>query len=205
MNPAYSGGDIMYPGGDAELTEKELISLLKKGDRDAFNELVARYQSKVINISYNLLSDSEDALDASQEVFIKIYRNISTFRESSSLSTWIYRITVNICRDTLRKRQRTADTVSITGEDDETQDIPDTGSSPELMTEHTELQLAVRRAIAELSEEYKTVLTLCDIEGMSYDDISAILRIPTGTVKSRLNRARAALRKKISENREHFF
>lgn len=195
----------MYPGGDAELTEKELISLLKKGDRDAFNELVARYQSKVINISYNLLSDSEDALDASQEVFIKIYRNISTFRESSSLSTWIYRITVNICRDTLRKRQRTADTVSITGEDDETQDIPDTGSSPELMTEHTELQLAVRRAIAELSEEYKTVLTLCDIEGMSYDDISAILRIPTGTVKSRLNRARAALRKKISENREHFF
>ena len=195
----------MYPGGDAELTEKELISLLKKGDRDAFNELVARYQNKVINISYNLLSDSEDALDASQEVFIKIYRNISTFRESSSLSTWIYRITVNICRDTLRKRQRTADTVSITGEDDETQDIPDTGSSPELMTEHTELQLAVRRAIAELSDEYKTVLTLCDIEGMSYDDISAILRIPTGTVKSRLNRARAALRKKISENREHFF
>lgn len=189
------------------MSEQELVSLLKKGDREAFDEMIRIYQSKVINIAYGMLSDREDALDASQEVFIKIYKSIDGFRESSSLSTWIYRIAANICKDYLRKRQRTAKTVSIDNTDDEDNEIftiPDSGDTPEEKIEKAELQEEIKRAINSLSEDYKTVLVFCDIEGMSYDDIARILKCPTGTVKSRLNRARQALRKKISENRELF-
>ena len=84
------------------MSEAELIKRLKSGDREAFNILVREYESKIINIAYGILSDKEEALDASQEVFIRIYKNIDSFKGNSSLSTWIYRIAVNICRDGLR-------------------------------------------------------------------------------------------------------
>lgn len=191
------------------MTEHELIRLLKKGDRDAFNELVDLYQNKIINIAYGMLSDREDALDASQEVFIKVYRSINTFNENSSLSTWIYRIAANICKDYLRKRQRTTKTVSIHADDEDEkakiQEIPDEAYTPEESAEHTELQIQIRKAIDSLGSDYKAVLVLCDIEGISYEKAAEILKCPVGTVKSRLNRARIALRKKISENKELFF
>lgn len=191
------------------MTEPELVRLLKKGDRDAFNELVELYQNKIINIAYGMLSDREDALDASQEVFIKVYRSINTFNENSSLSTWIYRIAANICKDYLRKRQRTTKTVSIHADDedekDKIQEIPDESYTPEESAEHTELQIQIRKAIDSLSSDYKAVLVMCDIEGISYEKAAEILKCPIGTVKSRLNRARIALKKKISENKELFF
>ena len=190
------------------MSEAELIKRLKSDDREAFNILVREYESKIINIAYGILSDKEEALDASQEVFIRIYKNIDSFKGNASLSTWIYRIAVNICRDGLRKRQRSAKTISIdapVNDDEQIIDLPDSAPTPEQMTEKTEVQLLVRRAIDELSEEYRTVITLCDIEGLPYDKIAEIIKCPTGTVKSRLNRARAALRRKISENRELFF
>ena len=189
------------------MSESELIKKLKKGDRDAFNELVSQYQNKIINIAYSMLSDYEDALDASQEVFIKIYKSINTFNGNSSLSTWIYRVAANICKDHLRKRQRTAKTVSISGDDEENEfhEIPDKGYTPEETAEHSDLQIQIRKAINSLSDDYKTVLTLCDIENISYEKAAEILKCPVGTIKSRLNRARLALRKKISENKELFF
>ena len=190
------------------MSEAELVKRLKHGDREAFNVLVKEYEGKIINIAYGMLSDKEEALDASQEVFIRIYKSIDSFKGNSSLSTWIYTIAVNICRDCLRKRQRSAKTVSIDtslNEDMEVMEIADTSLTPEQKIEQTERQKLVRQAIDELSEEYKTVITLCDIEGMAYDKIAEILKCPTGTVKSRLNRARAALRNKISEKRELFF
>ncbi len=189
------------------MSEKELVRLLKEGDRDAFNQLISEYQNKVINIAYGMLSDTDDALDASQEVFIKVFKGIGTFKEDSSLSTWIYRICANICKDFLRKRMRTGKTVSIYGSDDEDNNvmqIADSASTPEELSEQTELQSLIRKAMNELGEEARTVLVLCDIEGMSYDEISRILKTPVGTVKSRINRARVALRKKISEMRELF-
>lgn len=189
------------------MSEKELIRLLKKGDRDAFNILIEEYQTKVINIAYGMLSDTDDAMDASQEVFINIFRSIDNFKENSSLSTWIYRICANVCKDFLRKRMRTTKTVSIYGTGDEESEIiqiPDDAYTPEERSEQSELQAQIRKAMDELGEEYRTVLVLCDIEGMSYDDIAQILKCPVGTIKSRINRARQALRKKISENRELF-
>lgn len=183
-----------------------MIKRCKNGDRDAFNELFEQYQSKVINIAYGMLSDRDDATDAAQEVFIKVYRNIASFKENSSLSTWIYRITSNVCNDFLRKRMRSASTVSIsTGfDDDKEMDIPDNSPLPEEYAEHNEAQRAVRKAISELSDEYREIITLYDVHDMSYENISAVLKCPVGTVKSRLNRARSALKKKLSESMELF-
>ncbi len=189
------------------MSEKELINLLKAGDRDAFNRLIEEYQSKVYNIAMGMLSDPDDALDAAQEVFINVYKSISSFKENSSLSTWIYRVCANVCKDFLRKRMRRPGIVSIDSQDDEDTEpieITDNTHSPEQIWEKEELKNLVRSEMDKLSPEYKEVLLLCDIEGLSYDEISLILKCPVGTVKSRLNRARQALRKKISEKRELF-
>ena len=188
------------------MSEKELVSLLKKGDRAAFNLLIEQYQTKVYNIAAGMLSDPEDALDASQEVFINVYKSINGFKENSSLSTWIYRVCANVCKDFLRKRMRTINVMSLDSAEDEDEpiEIPDDTNSPEQLSQQEELQRLVRQEMNTLSSEYKEVLVLCDIEGLSYDEISSILKCPVGTVKSRLNRARQALRKKISEKRELF-
>jgi RNA polymerase sigma-70 factor (ECF subfamily) len=192
-----------------DLSETEIIELCKKGDRDAFNMLVEKYQTQVINIAYSMLSNREDALDAAQEVFVKIYKNIGGFKGNSSLSTWIYRIVSNVCNDILRKRRKNTNVISISTsaqEDDENKDfdITDTNPTPEELLELSEQQRVVRTAISELSDEYREIVTLCDIEQLSYDEISQILKCPVGTVKSRLNRARSALKKKLIKNRELF-
>lgn len=189
-----------------ELTEKALIEKCKKNDRNAFNTLVQTYQSKIINLAYGMLSNQEDACDAAQEVFIRVYRGIPSFEQKASFSTWIYRITVNVCNDMLRKRTRTAPTVSIYQDSDEEHimELPDSSPTPSERIEITETQLLVKNALNELSDEYRTVITLYDLEGLSYDEISSVLQCPIGTIKSRLNRARKMLKKKLSENRELF-
>lgn len=189
------------------MTENDIIKKCKDGNREAFNKLVEKYQSQVVNIAYGMLSDKEDAYDATQEVFIRVYKSIGSFKEKSSFSTWLYRITANICSDILRKRQKTTNTISINQVyDDENKeiDIKDESPMPEEMAEITERQRAVRQAIRELSDEYRAVITLCDIEGMTYDEISQVLGLPSGTVKSRINRARNSLRKILSKKRELF-
>lgn len=190
------------------MPETELIERCQKGDREAFNELVEQYQSQVINIAYGMLSDREDAYDAAQETFVKIYRNIGGFKGKSSLSTWIYRIVANVCNDMLRKRQRSAVVVSmnstVSDEDDREMDITDDAPTPEELLELSEEQRAVRIAISELSAEHREIITFSDIEQLSYEEISDILKCPIGTVKSRLNRARSALKKKLLKNRELF-
>ena len=193
-------------GGEEFLTENDLIKKCKKGSREAFNILFSRYQSQVVNIAYSMLSDREDAFDAAQEVFVRVYKNIESFKGQSSFATWLYRITSNVCSDILRKRQRDTNVISLNQFTDENKDIDIKDDSPtvEENMELSERQAAVRGAINELKEEYRVVITLCDIEGMSYDEISDMLNIPTGTVKSRINRARNALKKNLMEKRELF-
>lgn len=193
-------------GGEGFLTENDLIRKCKKGNREAFNALFSRYQSQVINIAYGMLSDREDACDAAQEVFVKVYKSISSFNEKSSFSTWLYRITANTCSDFLRKRQRGGNVISINTSSDESGDfdIEDESPSVDEKMELSERQAAVRAAISELKEEHRIIITLCDIEGLGYDEIASILKIPSGTVKSRINRARSALKKILMKNRELF-
>lgn len=189
-----------------DLPEKNLIKRCKNGDRNAFNELFGMYESKVINIAYGMLSDRDDAYDAAQEVFIKVYKNIASFKENSSLSTWIYRITANTCNDFLRKRQKQSASVSISivSDEEHDMDIPDTAPMPDEYAELNEAQRALREAISQLNDEYREIITLYDVEDLSYEHIAAILNCPVGTVKSRLNRARKNLKKILSEKRELF-
>lgn len=186
------------------MTDTELVAKIKKGDMNAFDKLVSEYNKRVINIAYSLLSDREEALDAAQEVFIRVYKNIGNFRGDSSLSTWIYRITKNICTDILRKRKGVVISLDDEQEDAPKLEIADESSSPEHISERNEKNRIVREAIAALDENQRTLITLYDINGLSYEEIAAVLKCPLGTVKSRLYRARESLRKILSENRELF-
>lgn len=188
------------------MTENEIIARCKDGDREAFNMLIELYQTRVFNIAYGMLSDYEDASDAAQEIFIKVYRSISSFKGQSAFTTWLYVICRNVCNDILRKRQKQGLTVSIYPDDDENavKDIKSDLPTPDEAVEMSERQKAVKEAINSLKQEYKEVLNYIDIMQLSYEEVARILRCPEGTVKSRLNRARSALRKKLTDKRELF-
>lgn len=181
------------------MEEKKLIKQCKRGSREAFNELVLRYQDQVVNFSYSMLSNREDAYDAAQEIFIKVYKNIGTFEEKSSFVTWLYKICSNVCKDFLRKRQVRSNVISIdTGDyDDDRMDIEDTRYTPEGALEQSEAQKRVRMALSLIKTEYREIITYCDIQQKSYEEAAAILQCPVGTVKSRLNRARMALKQAL--------
>jgi len=190
------------------LSEKELIQKLKDGDREAFNEFVKLYQQKVIKLAFSMLSSEEDAYDAAQETVLRGYKSIASVKNASSLSTWVYRICANICNDMLRKRMKTKNIISIDAEDEEDNpviSIADNAPAPDEAYEMSERQRAVKDAIQMLSEDYRNVLVMYDMEGLSYDEISEVLKCPIGTIKSRLNRARSNLKKILSEKRELFF
>lgn len=188
------------------MREEEVIELCKKGDREAFNLLMEKYQNRVFNIAYGMLSDYEDARDASQEIFIRVFRSIGLFKGQSSFTTWLYVICRNVCNDSLRKRQKRGVSVSIydDGEENGVGEIKSEEPSPEERVELNERQAAVREAIDDLKREYKEVIVYSDIEQLSYDEVAQILKCPVGTVKSRLNRARNALREKLHQKRELF-
>lgn len=190
------------------LTEYEIIEKCKNGDREAFNTLVEMYQQQVFNIAYGMLSDYEDASDASQEVFIKIYKSIASFKGQASFATWMYRICANVCNDMLRKRQRRGITLSIDADDEDENslynELPSNELQPDEQLELNERQAAVRQAIDSLKDEYKEIIVYSDMNDMSYEEVSQVLKVPVGTVKSRLNRARNALRKKLLGKRELF-
>lgn len=176
----------------------DLAARIQNGDAEAFEQLVQEYQHKVFSLSAGILSNRDDALDVSQEVFLKIYRSINTFKGDSSLSTWIYRITKNLCIDFLRKRKRLSE--------NELPDIvtDDTAPSPEdaaILLERREL---VRACINELPINYKTVLLLREYRQLSYAEIAQVLEISEGTVKSRISRAREHLLKIIHTKKELF-
>ena len=169
--------------------------------------LVERHHNLVYNTAYRMLGDAGNAEDATQTAFIRAYRSLSRFRGKSAFSTWLYRIVSNVCLDILRTRR--GDTVGLEVShdgDDEVQQrsLPDESAEPAANVERSELQRVVHRAISQLPEDYRMVLVLYDITGFSYEEIAGILQIPLGTVKSRLNRARLALKDVIAPDLELF-
>ena len=181
------------------IPEKDLIEKAQKMDVQAFEQLVEKYQKKVFNIAFSMLNNMDDASDISQEVFIKAFKSIKHYKQNSSFSTWLYRITVNTCLDELRKRKNKSNVFSIdqvihleSGE--VTRQLEDDRPTPDSMVENNELRALVRDSISQLSDELKEVIILRDINGLSYDDIADMLDCPLGTVKSRINRARNALK-----------
>jgi len=184
--------------------DDQLVKRSRSGDLDAFDELVRRYQSKVYTVAFRFMGNHADAGDLSQDAFIRAYQALSSFRGDSSFATWLYRIAANVCRDEIRKQSRYKK-VSL----DEMMVQPGGNNSlaaadltPEESLERVELKDLVQRHLNALSAEHRLILVMRDIQGMSYDEIAASLDCTLGTVKSRLNRARQTLKKRLLEHRE---
>ncbi len=185
-----------------QIDEEVLIKGAKNGDKECFRELVLLYQDQAYRIAYRMMGNQEDAKDATQESFIKIYRSLHTFKEESNFSTWMYRIVNNTCLDLLRKRKRRKEIPieGTGGKDGEEYEIPieDPGDGPEVLLQAKSLQEAMKIALWEISEEYRTAVILRDLEQFSYQEIAEIMKISQGTVKSRINRGRIQLREKLT-------
>ena len=185
--------------------EERLIEQCRAGEMGAFDELMARHQDRVFNLCLWHSRDPEAASDATQEVFIRVFRSLKNFRGDCAFSTWLHRIAVNIALDQANWRQRTPVPISTLERSETSFPEPaDTGDHPGEALTRRERRLAVREAMAALPEHHRLVLVLFDIQGYAYGEISEILKVPIGTVRSRLNRARAALREKLELHRELF-
>ncbi len=180
------------------LTEEELIKLAARGDQDAFAQLLELHQNKVYGLTLRLSGSPEDAMELTQETFFNAWRGLPNFHFESKFSTWLYRLATNATIDFLRreKRRKSLTVTSLSAEDDPQRllDIPDRRFTPQDELERKEFQAAVRRGLAQLSDEHRRVLVLRELNGLSYAEIAQVLGIEEGTVKSRISRARLALR-----------
>lgn len=190
------------------IKEINLIKKAAKGDPDAFESLMLQYQTPVYNLCFRIVGNAEDAADMTQETFLKAWKNLEGFHMESSLSTWLYRLANNCCLDLLRSKKRKP-TISIVREDDEGEEMSfdpvDPSPQPdELLIKKEENQI-LQEALLSLDEQQRAILTLRVVNDMSYEDISQVLQIKEGTVKSRLARARENLRKKVLQlrNKSH--
>lgn len=179
------------------MEEKQLVRLAQEGSPAAFEELVTKYQPKVFSMALSFTRNREAADDLAQEVFLKAYLALPRFHGKSEFGTWLYRISVNHIKDYLRKKGR-AKEVSL-------DDVPEISFSDRERTEKAQLEsetearrTLVQRFVQGLPEKYRVIVTLRDIQGLAYEDISRILRLSPGTVDSRLHRARRMLRIKLA-------
>lgn len=176
------------------MDEKHIMSRARRGELSAFEELVWRYEKRVYMVALRSTGTPEDAADITQEVFLRAWRSIESFRGDSGFSTWLFRITMNLCVDYARHKQAQPQTQPLTGEDDAERPIRDHAPTPEEHLENSELGRELAAALDEVSEEHRQIVLLRDVDGMSYTEIAETLEISEGTVKSRLSRARLALR-----------
>lgn len=180
-----------------------LVSRALEGDLPAFEKLVTRYQNKLIGYSARMLNDQDEAEDVAQEVFIKAYRSLDSFRGDAQFSTWIYRIATNLCIDRIRARKRrpqqaySLDEPMDKDEDKGGREIADLSAEPTREVERDELRRRVREVMNEMPEKMRTILIMCDMQGMAYEEIAKVLDCPIGTVKSRLFHARADLGRRL--------
>lgn len=186
--------------------ETQLVERAQAGDREAFKELVERYQRRVYSICFGMLKNADDSMDVSQEVFVKVYRYIEKFNRQSSFYTWLYRITVNMCIDHIRKnsRHRSVDYDDRIGRDGSVAGdeniMPSTlGFNPDKVYGRKELREKMLEALETLSEKHRTILILREVEGLSYEELAEVLDISKGTVMSRLFHARRYFQAALAE------
>lgn len=190
-------------------SDTALITRCQGKDIAAFDQIVARYKHKIFNYIYRMVGDSDEAEDLTQEVFVKTYISLATFRSESSLNTWLYRIAGNLCIDSHRKRRRRQNALGgavlslnetpasqAEGGDEAgpSRDVGDRSFEPYNLLAQQELDGQIQKALAQLPEKMRTVVVLHDLEDMPYEEIAAIVGCPLGTVKSRLFNARVQLR-----------
>ena len=181
------------------MLEEQLLRRAQQGDNGAFAELLLLHQKKVYNLCLRMSANPDDALDLSQEAFLRAWRSLGQYQFEASFSTWLFRLTSNICIDFLRRKKRRQETSLTESYDDSDEgaelSVPDAQPGPEqqAMTNETKIELA--RAMEQLSPEHREILQLRVIEDLQYEQIADILGVRVGTVKSRLARARLSFRK----------
>jgi len=188
--------------------ERSLIDRSRRGDVAAFDKLVRLYERSVYNTAYRLSGSYDDASDISQEAFVRAWNNLKSFRGESAFSTWLYRIVTNVFLDDRKRKRarptRSLDEVMTLDENEVTRQFEDPAPSPQERVEGGERQQILARAIQTLPETQRVMVVLYHTQGLSYEEIADITRLPMGTVKSRLNRARLALRDRLAPVAELF-
>ncbi len=180
------------------MDESALIRDAQHGSLDAFNTLVLHYQDMIFNTALRILGDDDQAADAAQDTFLSAFRNLKAFR-GGSFKAWLLRTATNLCYDELRRRKRRP-SIPLELETDEGEEmesprwLADPNLSPEQEAEADELEHAIQHCLDALPTEFRTVVVLADIQGLDYTEVAASVRVPLGTVKSRLARARLRLR-----------
>lgn len=191
---------------DQNLLDEQLVERVQRGDKNAFNLLVRKYQHKVVNLVARYVNNPGDVPDVAQEAFIKAYRALPTFRGESAFYTWLYRIAVNTAKNYLTSQGRRppssdveADEAEYFGGGEALQEV----ATPENLALTDEIKRTVFTAIEALPEDLRTAITLREMEGLSYEEIAEIMDCPVGTVRSRIFRAREAIDKKLQPLIEH--
>jgi RNA polymerase sigma-70 factor (ECF subfamily) len=189
-------GELPPRGGNRgyDDSDEKLMLRAGKGDKGAFDEIVRRYANKMVNLAYQITGDRDLAEDIGQETFLRAYRSAARYREISKFSTWLHTIAINLCRNELRRRKfRMYSLEGMAERDEESKvriDIADEKSKPDLEVERKEMDRLIKQAVAQLPEKFRTPLVLRDMQGLTYEEIEEILKLPEGTIKSRINRAR---------------
>jgi RNA polymerase sigma-70 factor (ECF subfamily) len=186
-------------------SDAELVKKCLQDDRQAFEELVSRYQDKVYALSFRYMGNKDDAYDMAQESFLKAYRSLRSFKSESSFGTWMYRITTNVCLDELRHRKRRVvplsfdEPLAIRDGDEVKKEVADPSPTADILYEQKELSHYIQTLLSQIKVEYRTALILRDMMQFTYEEIAEILNCSVGTVKSRLSRARNILRKSLAD------
>ena len=177
------------------MNEQEFVQRAQKGDQEAFGKLVSLYEKKIYALTLRMCKNPDDAAEAAQEAFLAAWQGLKFFRGESSFSTWLYRLASNACVDLLRREQRHKAAAGPSLNDGEVYiDIADDAPSPQTMVERSELREQIEQGLRSLTPEHRQVLILREMHQLSYDEIAAVLELDTGTVKSRISRARKQLR-----------
>jgi RNA polymerase sigma-70 factor (ECF subfamily) len=180
------------------ISDEELISRFQNGDLNAFDLIVRRYKDQLLNFAYRFLGNLEEAEDVVQETFLRLYRNKKAYRQIAKFSTWLYTITSNLAKTELRKRKRRKlVSISDMGYEEKEYEIEDHRANTERDVDSSMQEKIIQKAIEELSPRFREVIILRDVQELSYDEVGEILKIPLGTVKSRVNRARLKLQNKL--------
>lgn len=183
------------------LSEQELVRRAKAGGQDAFEQLVLDNQNKVYSLALRMVNDRGEAEDLAQEAFLRAWQGLPSFQGESAFSTWLYRLTANVCIDFLRRRKRRQEVETAFSLEDAAWEEPtDPVQDPQRQLERAELDRAVAKGLEALPDHHRQVLTLREVGGLSYQEISEKLGLDLGTVKSRIARARLALRRILLES-----
>ncbi|MBD3162256.1 MAG: sigma-70 family RNA polymerase sigma factor [Candidatus Eisenbacteria bacterium] len=182
----------------ASLSDEELMEEIVRGAEEAFSALVSRYQGRVINVVSRLISDRDRAQEIAQETFLRVFIHRERYRPSGKFSTWLYTIAMNLAKNEIRRRVRARGMVSLDKLLEATGDsggfIADAKPGPERLYRRRDVEEKVTKAIDQLPPKFREVIVLRDIQQLSYEEIGDVLKIPGGTVRSRINRARLALK-----------